>query len=211
MQTREKILFISPHTDDSELACAGTMAKYIAEKQDVYCAVFSLCRKSLPEGFPPDTLQAECKEAMNRIGLKADNLIIYDYEVRNFHHHRQDILEDMVKLNKLILPSMVFIPTANDIHQDHQVIHSEALRAFKHSSLLGYELPWNDTQFAPTWFNCLDEKMLEQKIHVLKAYQSQSHRSYMNEEFIRSLARVRGIQCGSKWAEAFETIKYIRR
>jgi len=50
---------------------------------------------------------------------------------------------------------------------------------------------------------------LNKKIKAIKAYQSQSHRNYMQEDFIRSLAKVRGVQCNNEFAEAFEVYKII--
>ena len=115
----------------------------------------------------------------------------------------------MVSLNKSIQPDLVLIPSASDSHQDHQVIHGEALRAFKKSSILGYELPWNQNRFTSTLFSTLSKEHIEKKIKAIKVYQSQSQRNYMQEDFIRSLAKVRGVQCNSEYAEAFEVYKII--
>ncbi|MFZ1313994.1 MAG: hypothetical protein WAR38_14100, partial [Chitinophagaceae bacterium] len=59
------------------------------------------------------------------------------------------------------------------------------------------------------FFMRLSETELNKKAAALKAYQSQSHRNYMQEDFIRSLAKVRGVQCNSEFAEAFEIYKLI--
>src|SRR5688572_20812457 len=115
----------------------------------------------------------------------------------------------MILLNKTIQPDLVFAPASSDIHQDHGVIAAEARRAFKNTSLLGYELPWNQTDFKPGVFFRLTAAELQVKIEALKAYQSQQHRKYMNEDLFRSLARVRGIQCDSEFAEAFEVYRII--
>ena len=106
-------------------------------------------------------------------------------------------------------PELVFLPAQYDIHQDHQVVYAEGLRAFKNASVLGYELPWNNTRFQPTYFEAISEENLQQKIGALKEYGSQQHRSYMQEDFIRSLACVRGIQSNTKYAEAFEVYRLM--
>jgi hypothetical protein len=46
-------------------------------------------------------------------------------------------------------------------------------------------------------------------VNSLKEYKSQTQRNYMQEDFIRSLAKVRGVQSNSEYAEAFETYKWI--
>ena len=205
----KKILVLAPHTDDGELGCGSTIAKFCSEGKEVHYAAFSTCKKSLPADLAPDTLEKECKAALKELGLDLANIILYDFDVRDFFQKRQEILEELVTLNKKIQPDLVFIPSASDIHQDHQVIHTEALRAFKNSSLLGYELPWNQNQFTSTFFIMLSKEHIDKKIKAIKVYQSQSHRNYMQEDFIRSLAKVRGVQCNSEYAEAFEVYKLI--
>jgi N-acetylglucosamine malate deacetylase 1 len=75
--------------------------------------------------------------------------------------------------------------------------------------VLGYELPWNNFQFQPVYFEKLQEQHLQNKITALKEYQSQSGRKYMKEEFIRSLAVVRGMQANTNLAEAFEIYRLM--
>jgi N-acetylglucosamine malate deacetylase 1 len=205
----QKILVLAPHTDDGELGCGGSIAKFIAEEKQMHYAAFSFCSKSLPPGFPADTLAHECKKATSVLDILPANVTLFDFDVRNFEKHRQEILEELVKLNKHISPDLVFIPSAADIHQDHGVIHTEALRAFKNSSLLGYELPWNHPQFSSPFYIKLSAKDIAKKWEALKEYQSQSHRNYMQEDFIKSLAKVRGVQSNTEYAEAFEVYKII--
>ncbi|MGH2552220.1 MAG: hypothetical protein ACRDEB_00795, partial [Chitinophagaceae bacterium] len=73
----------------------------------------------------------------------------------------------------------------------------------------GYELPWNNSNFHQQLFIGLTENELEKKVNALKEYRSQSQRNYMQEDFIRSLAKVRGVQCNNEYAEAFEIYKWI--
>lgn len=205
----KKILILAPHTDDGELGCGGTIAKLCNEGKEVHYVAFSTCEKSLPAGMAANTLEQECKTAVKELGIDRGKLSFLDFEVRNFFQKRQEILEEMVNINKSIQPDLVLIPSASDIHQDHQVIHNEALRAFKKSSVLGYELPWNQDRFTSTLFSTLSKEQIDKKIKALKFYQSQSQRNYMQEDFIRSLARVRGVQCNSEYAESFEVYKLI--
>lgn len=205
----KKILVLAPHTDDGELGCGASLAGFVAEGKDVYYAAFSLCRKSLPAGLPADTLEKECRAATKELGIDTGHLFFFDFEVRTFDEQRQALLEELVKLNKTLVPDMVFIPSSSDNHQDHQVIHAEAQRAFKHCSVLGYELPWNHASFRSTYFVPVTPAAIEKKVNAVAAYQSQAHRNYMNGDFIRSLAKVRGVQCNSEYAEAFEVYKFI--
>lgn len=209
MPDPQRILVLAPHTDDGELGCGGSIAKFCTEGKEVFYVAFSLCARSLPEELPADTLANECKKATAILGMPASNLIFLDYPVREFPAARQKILDELLQLNKKIQPDLVFLPSAPDIHQDHQVIHREGLRAFKNTSIVGYELPWNNSSFHTNLFIRLSKKEVDQKISALKEYRSQSHRNYMQEDFIRSLAKVRGVQCNAEYAETFEIYRLL--
>jgi LmbE family N-acetylglucosaminyl deacetylase len=205
----DRILVMAPHTDDGELGCGGSIAKFLEQGKEVYYAAFSLCRKSLGEGLAPDTLEIEVKAATKVLGIDSGNLRLYDYDVRTFYTNRQEILEDMVRLKKEIKPTLVLTPCSTDLHQDHQVIHNETLRAYKDVSIVGYELPWNNLSIKTNFFITLEERHVMKKVEALKEYKSQAHRSYCNENFLRSLATARGVQTGATYAEAFEVMKFI--
>jgi LmbE family N-acetylglucosaminyl deacetylase len=205
----KKILVLAPHTDDGELGCGATIAKFVAEGADVFYVAFSICTRSLPKELDPFTLEREVKKATKVLGIKAENLFLYDFDVRHFPTHRQEILETLVKLKREIEPDLVLMPNADDIHQDHQTIYQEGLRAFKACTLLGYELPWNNFAFQTNSFVMLDENQLQVKKDALKCYESQMHRSYLNDKFIESWAITRGVQIGCKYAEAFQIIRLI--
>lgn len=205
----KNILILAPHTDDGEFGCGGTIAKLIEECPNVYYAAFSLAEESVPEGYPRNILETEVKEATKVLGILPSNLLIFRYKVRHFANHRQEILEDLVQLNKNINPDLVFMPCLHDLHQDHSTIAIEGLRAFKKNSILAYEIPWNNLNFATQCFNKLEERHLIKKIEALDKYNSQKGRNYASEEFIRSLARTRGTQIGSQFAEVFEVLRWI--
>ena len=204
-----KILIIAPHTDDGELGCGGTIARFIEEGKEVYYAAFSVAEKSVPEGFPKNELEIEVKRAMKVLGVPENNLFIYRYEVRTFSYYRQDILEELVKLKKKLEPTLIFIPSLNDLHQDHKTIAEEGCRVFKMATLLGYEEPWNNISFKTSSFVPLEERHIKKKIDALKEYKTQRYRSYLNEDFIRGLAKTRGTQINKDYAEAFEVIRWI--
>ncbi|MBN2009910.1 PIG-L family deacetylase [candidate division KSB1 bacterium] len=204
-----KMLVLAPHTDDGELGCGGMISKSISEGIEVYYAAFSLAEESVPEGWPKDILFKEVNAATQSLGIPTDHLLIYKYPVRRFTYHRQEILEDLVAISRNIKPDLVLMPTEWDLHQDHQIIAAEGLRAFKTVSILGYELPWNNITFETSAFVHLSDEHIRNKVEALKCYQSQSHRRYCNEEFIRGLAITRGVQIGVQFAEAFKVKRWI--
>jgi len=205
----KRALVLAPHTDDGEFGCGGTINRLIEDGTEVYYAAFSACQQSVLKDFPSDILITEVKAAISKLGIKQENLILFDYDVRMFSYRRQEILEDIIKLKTQIAPDLVFMPSVNDIHQDHYTIAFEGIRAFKFSTIMCYEMPWNNFTFNTTTFFKLSERHLQAKINALSEYVSQKHRPYAKEEFIRSLAVVRGVQVGATYAEVFELIRLI--
>ena len=205
-----RVLILSPHTDDAELAAGGTIAKFAHEGKDIHYVAFSSCDTLLPTGNPQGILEVECRASVQNLGLSPQNTIVLDFNVRTFSRQRQEILDEMIKLKEAINPDLVLIPSSHDIHQDHQVIHIEALRAFKmSSSIWGYEHPWNNMGFNTDVFVQLKEAHIEKKIASLSNYKSQDRRFYFDDEYIRGQAYSRGVQVGYKYAEAFELLRLL--
>ena len=203
----KNVLVLAPHTDDGELGLGGTINKLITEGKRVTYVAFSTAEESVPPGFPKDILKTEVRNATAKLGIKSENLIIYSYQVRKLNYVRQEILEELIKIRKREKYDLVFIPSLHDIHQDHTTIAQEGVRAFKNTMILGYELIWNNLSFDTQCFVRLQEDDIKAKIMALKEYHSQGKRDYLSDEFIYSLAKTRGVQVGSEYAEAFEVIR----
>jgi len=175
----KKVLVLSPHTDDGELGAGGTIARLVENGSKITHFAFSA---------PRDILKKECKRCLEVLGIK--DYEIFDFNVRHFPELRQEILEILFEYNKKAKPDLVLTPSTNDLHQDHQTVTSEALRAFKSSTIFGYDV--------------------QKKIEALWNYETQiSERHYFDKEYLRGLTRSRGAQIGVKYAEAFEAIKLV--
>jgi len=98
MNSINRILVLAPHTDDGEFCCGASVARFIDEGKDIYYVAFSTAEESVPDPWPKDILKAEVKEATNRLGILPDNLIIFRYKVRELSYHRQEILEELVRI-----------------------------------------------------------------------------------------------------------------
>ena len=210
MPINSRVLVLAPHTDDGELGCGGTISRMVEEGREVYYAAFSTAAESVPPPFPPNILEKEVREGTKVLGIPAANLLVYKYRVRHLPDMRQEILEELVRMKREIDPATVFLPSAQDLHQDHQTIHIEGLRAFKTVTVLGYELPWNNLSFDYRHFCVLTREHVQTKVAALRCYQSQQHRPYTQEDFIWSWARTRGGQIMVEYAEAFDVLRWVR-
>ena len=107
------------------------------------------------------------------------------------------------------MSAFVLLPCLQDIHQDHQVIAREGVRAFKAVSILGYEEPWNNLDFPTQAIVGLTRSQLDKKIKALSHYRTQQHRHYSKKEAIEGLARTRGLAIATEFAEAFSVIRWV--
>lgn len=209
MKNSKRILVLAPHTDDGEFGCGGTIARYTSEGARVIYAAFSAAEQSVLPHLPRDILRTEVRQATAVLGVAERDCLIFDFEVRKFPELRQKILDSMIGLGKEYNPDIVFLPSVNDTHQDHQTVAIEGFRAFKRTTMLGYEVPWNNLDFRTSCFVDISPDHLDTKIKAVSRYQSQKHRSYASPEFIKSLALTRGVQIGKRYAEAFEVVRWV--
>ena len=206
---KQRILILAPHTDDGELGCGGTIAKFLREGREVFYVAFSTCEESVPYGLPKDILRRELLMATSALGIAGNNIRILDFHVRHFPENRQPILDIMIQLNKEIQPDLVFIPSPHDVHQDHSTVAQEAMRAYKYCSILGYELPWNNYTFNNQTFSKLTLEDVNKKIAALSCYKSQQDRAYFQNDYLVGMCRAHGIQIGCEFSEVFETVRWV--
>lgn len=203
------ILVLAPHTDDGELGCGGLISRAIRENAIVHYAAFSTADESVPKNFPSNQLEIEVKAATSSLGILMEHLHIYKFQVRKLNYVRQEILEELIRLRDQVKPDIILLPSRQDIHQDHQTVTQEGIRAFKNNSILGYELVWNNLGFNADFFCTISFQDLDNKIKALNHYCTQVGKSYMEPAFIQSMAKVRGTQVNQEFAEAFEVIRWI--
>ena len=204
-----RILLLSPHTDDVELGAGGTVIKFVNKGYDIKWVVFSTCEDAVPKEMPKDTLKKEFLRVIKKV--KINDYEIWDFKNRFFYKERQRILDKLYNLNKEFKPNMVIGPSINDFHQDHNQVAQEMVRAFKKdANILSYEEPWNNINFEPRVFSILTKEEIEKKWDLLKTYETQFklRRNYFTEEFVSGLARMRGTQVNSEFAEAFEVLRW---
>jgi N-acetylglucosamine malate deacetylase 1 len=208
--TTRTALVLAPHTDDGEFGCGGTLSRFVRDGYRVVYVAFSAAEQSVLPHLPRDILRVEVKRATERLGIKEADCIVLKYQVRRFPEQRQEILDSMINLGKGYSPDVVFLPSTHDTHQDHTVISEEGFRAFKRTTMLGYELPWNNLDFRTSAFMRLEERDVEAKISAIREYESQRERAYSSPEYIKALMIARGTQIGVKYAEAFEVVRWVQ-
>ncbi|WP_219419074.1 PIG-L deacetylase family protein [Pseudonocardia nigra] len=108
-------------------------------------------------------------------------------------------------------PDLIFAPSPHDAHQDHRTLAELVPTAFRDHVTLGYEiLKWDGDLDQPVAYLPLAEPVLREKISKLhEHYGSQRDRRWFDPEVFGGLARIRGVQCHARYAEAFHVSKLM--
>ena len=130
-------------------------------------------------------------------------------EGRKYHKNRQRILQYFYNYNKLYYPDIVFVPSRNQVHQDHEVVTNEAIRAFKDSTILGYNHHWSQTTIVSNYIVSLENDDVHKKWLMLDSYESRNHNFYFDHMYQLAIVILNGVKVEGPYAETFEVIKII--
>ncbi|MGE3287575.1 MAG: PIG-L deacetylase family protein [Pseudonocardia sp.] len=108
-------------------------------------------------------------------------------------------------------PDLVLLPTPRGGLQDHQALAALVPTVFRDHLLLGYEVVTGDGDLGrPALHLPMSEPVLREKIAKLhEHYGSQRDRSWFDGEVFGGLARMRGLQCHARYAEAFHVGTFV--
>jgi N-acetylglucosamine malate deacetylase 1 len=197
-----RICFIGAHPDDIELGCGALIAS-LKDKANINCVTLSDNQKN-PLLV---NLVHEYSASMSALGILSENTILEKFETRRFPAQRQDILEYLIKLNKTLNPDIVFVHTRSDLHQDHNTVTEESLRAFRGITVLGYDVIRSSYGFFPNLLTKVSESDVQLKIDALANYKTYSGKYYFDPEVTRATLIRNGALCECKYAEGFETLR----
>lgn len=107
--------------------------------------------------------------------------------------------------------TIVFAPQRHDAHQDHRLIAEVIPTEFRDHLTLGYEIPkWESDLPRATLYHPVSEAAIKEKTTLLhRHYQSQLTHDWFDDDTFAGLARIRGVQCRSRYAEAFTLEKAV--
>lgn len=199
-----RLLFIGAHPDDIELG-AGALIAHVAGQAEILCVTLSDNQKNPALSH----LVAEHHRSMDVLGVPKDGRILGLFETRRFPDARQEILEYFLKLNREFLPEIVFVHTKADLHQDHGTITEEALRAFRGTTVLGFDVLRSSYGFFPNFLVEVTEQDVEKKIEALSQYSTYKDKYYFSPEITRSTLIRNGALAERHYAEGFEALRIV--
>jgi LmbE family N-acetylglucosaminyl deacetylase len=200
----KRVLFLGAHPDDIELGC-GALLHNIKVKTDILCVTLSDNRKN-PELH---NVKKEHFESMAVLGVPEQKIILGPFTTRVFPEARQDILEYFLKLRREFMPDLIFTHSRQDVHQDHNTMTEEALRAFRGITVLGFDVVRSSYGFFPHFLVEVTEEDVNRKIEALSKYDTYRDRYYFNSELTRSIMVRHGALAERPFAEGFDILRIV--
>jgi LmbE family N-acetylglucosaminyl deacetylase len=200
----KRICCIGAHPDDIELGAGAFIASVIG-KADILCVTLSDNQKNALL----KNLVEEHYNALSCLGVKPDRIRLESFETRKFPQDRQEILEYLYRLNKEYRPEMVLTHSRADIHQDHNVTTEEVLRAFRGTTVLGFDVVRSSYGFFPHFLAEVTEADVEKKIAALAEYKTYHEKYYFSPELLRSTLIRNGALAERPYAEGFDILRIV--
>ena len=121
------------------------------------------------------------------------------------------VKDTLERLARSCSPDVILAPSADDAHQDHRTIAEIVPTVFRDQLYLAYEIPkWDGDLRRPSMYVPLPEPTVRRKVELLhKCFPSQHGRDWWDDEVFLGLARLRGMECRARYAEAFECTKSL--
>ena len=218
-----KVLAVGCHPDDLEIACGGTLRKYVEQGADVYmCHVANGDQGHVV--IEPEPLAAmrtlEAENAGKIIGAKeVFNLNVSDMQVNS---HNLDVMDAMADVVRFVRPDVIITHNDDDYMLDHKETSIIATNG-SFCSGLGHRPRKYDafSSFIPVFFmdtlagvnfqptHYVDiTNQIDTKIKALECHESQlkwmlEHDNIDFADMVRTCSKYRGYQCGVAYAEGF--------
>lgn len=204
-RSRLEVLCLGAHSDDVELGCGGTLLQLAASPFDlrIEWIVFSATGER----------RMEARDSAHELLSEAESVKLTVLELRDgfLPDSWAAVKEAVETIASASAPDLILTHRRDDRHQDHRTVADATWSAFRDHLILEYEVPKYDGDLGrPNLYIPLTEGAVRRKArHVLSAFPSQRAKNWMTEETITSLARLRGIEAGATYAEAFYSSKAV--
>ena len=198
------VLALGAHPDDIEIAAGGTLLSLAGRHPGMRVRYVLLTGAA--------ERQQEARAAARAFTPGAD-LGVELYELPDgrlpaVYGHVKEVLENVAASFR---PDVILAPFPGDAHQDHRTVGELVPTAFRDQLCLAYEIPkWDGDLSRPSVYVPLSAETTGRKVELLhKCYPSQRNRDWWDDEVFLGLARLRGMECRARYAEAFRCAKSV--
>jgi LmbE family N-acetylglucosaminyl deacetylase len=196
------VLAIGAHPDDIEIGAGGLLLGLAESQLQVRYVVLTGTAER----------QQEARNAADSF-LSAANLTVDLFDLPEGRlpaawSRVKEILEDVARSCS---PDVIIAPSSDDAHQDHRTIGELLPTVFRDHLYLAYEVPkWDGDMSRPSVYVPLSASIAHRKVELLhKCFPSQRSRDWWDDEVFLGLARLRGMECRVRYAEAFRCAKSV--
>jgi LmbE family N-acetylglucosaminyl deacetylase len=203
-QRPPSLLAVGAHPDDIEIAAGGTLLT-LAERHPGMSVRYVVLTGE------PDR-QVEARAAATAFAPDADLTVeLHDLPDGQLPAVYGQVKETLEEVARSCRPDIILAPSSQDAHQDHRTVAKLVRTAFRDHVILNYEIPkWDGDLGRPNVYVPLGEDVARRKVKLLdKCFPSQVVRDWWDEETFLGLARLRGIECRARYAEAFTCTKLV--
>ncbi|AUN38710.1 PIG-L family deacetylase [Tsukamurella tyrosinosolvens] len=200
-----EIAVLGAHCDDIAIGMGGTLLQLAEANPGLRVRAFVASGAGTPR-------EAEERAALAAFAPEAElHITVLDLPDGRAPAHWQREKSLLAQFKRSSTPDIVFAPHRGDAHQDHRQLAELVPQEFRDHLILGYEiLKWETDTPRPTVFNPLSAYAAMAKTRLLtEHYPSQVDHDWFDDESFLGLARLRGIQCRSTYAEGFMLEKAI--
>ena len=196
------VLAIGAHPDDIEIGAGGLLLALAGERPRVRYVVLTGTAER----------QQEARSAAHAFMPDADLSIEFfdlpEGRLPAAWGGAKEILEGVARSGS---PDVILAPSADDAHQDHRTIGELVPTVFRDQLYLAYEIPkWDGDLSRPWLYFPLSDDLARRKVELLhKCFPSQRSRDWWDDEVFLGLARLRGMECRARYAEAFKCAKSL--
>lgn len=190
------VLAIGAHPDDIEIGAGGLLLGLARSRPRVRYVVLTGTKERHAEA------RVAASEFLTGADLSIGLFDLPEGRLPAVWETVKDLLEDVARS---FAPDLVIAPSAGDAHQDHRTIAELVPTVFRDQLYLGYEIPkWDGDLGRPSVYYPMPEHDGRRKVELLhKCYPSQAGRDWWDDEVFLGMARLRGMECRARYAEAF--------
>lgn len=198
------VLALGAHPDDIEIAAGGTLLSLAERHPGLHV------RYVLMTGTQERQLEARAAARAFTPGAELE-VELHDLPDGRLPAVWGQVKEILAVLARSVRPDVILAPSPGDAHQDHRTVGELVPTAFRDQLYLGYEVPkWDGDLARPNTYFPLSDEIAHRKVELLnKSYPSQHGRDWWDEETFLALARLRGMECRARYAEAFTCTKVV--
>ena len=211
------ILFIGAHPDDIELSCGGTICYFIEKKYNVYCYHLTNGVYSDIDGNPVrvlDEILDTSKKSLRVLGVKEKNIFFNDVQATQLRISQKHISQLQKFIIEKNIDTLFTHPDPDTYHQDHRTAHNITMAGARRyvNNIFLYETIFNFAAglMIPNYYIDISQYINKKKESL--RYHKTEYVKYGGEKWISSiisLAKYRGIQVDTNYAEAFFVMKYF--